>query len=83
MVINYKVTPQGWIICGEETFATRVDLQNREYEDLPDDLTDDGNDDEFEECDDCSDDASDGSGDDWIDYVILFNYITAQCLIIL
>lgn len=39
--------------------------QNREYEDLPDDMTDEGNEAEFEE----SDDLSDGSNDDWISLV--------------
>ena len=34
--------------------------QNREYEDLPNDMTDEGNEAEFEE----SDDLNDGSNDD-------------------
>ena len=38
--------------------------QSREYEDLPDDMTDEGNEDEFEESDDWTDDLSDGSNDE-------------------
>lgn len=37
--------------------------QNREYEDLRDDMAEERNEDEFEESDDCSDDLSDDSDD--------------------
>ena len=43
-----------------------VDPENQGYEDLPDDITDEGNKEEFEESDGPSDDPSDGYDDEWI-----------------
>lgn len=56
--------------------------QNREYEDLPDDMTDEGNEDKFEESDDWTDDLSDGSNGEF-HCVILFNHVTILCFIVL
>ena len=41
-----------------------VDPENQGYEDLPDDITDEGNKEEFEESDGPSDDPSDGYDDE-------------------